>query len=45
MQDPPAVSLDKDKAKKWLADGAQPSDAVQRIFQWENVYDIDGAAK
>ncbi|SVA88330.1 uncharacterized protein METZ01_LOCUS141184 [marine metagenome] len=45
MQDPPAVSLDKDKAKKWLADGAQPSDAVQRIFQWEKVYEIDAATK
>ena len=45
LQDPPAVSLDKDQAKKWLADGAQPSDAVERIFKWENVYEIDGATK
>ena len=36
--DPPAVTLDKEKARQWLQKGAQPSDAVQRIFKWQNLF-------
>ena len=30
--DPPTVVLDREKAQKWLAVGAQPSDAVRRML-------------
>lgn len=31
--DPVTVWIDADKAKKWLAQGAQPSDTVARLFR------------
>jgi small subunit ribosomal protein S16 len=31
--DPVEVKIDADKAKKWLAQGAQPSDTVARLFR------------
>jgi len=31
--DPVEVVIDADKAKKWLAQGAQPSDTVARLFR------------
>ena len=31
--EPADVSIDADKAKKWLAVGAQPSDTVARLFR------------
>jgi small subunit ribosomal protein S16 len=36
-EDPPAVTLDKDRAREWLRQGAQPSDAVSRIFKWQKL--------
>ena len=30
--DPPTVVIDEEKARKWLAQGAQPSDAVRRMI-------------
>ena len=39
--DPPAVTLDKERARMWLSRGAQPSDAVQRIFQWQRLDEDD----
>ncbi len=39
--DPPAVTLDKDRARMWLSRGAQPSDAVQRIFKWQRLHEED----
>jgi len=31
--DPIDVKIDADKAKKWLAQGAQPSETVARLFR------------
>ncbi len=39
--DPPAVTLDKERARMWLSRGAQPSDAVQRIFHWQRLFEED----
>ncbi|MCH8207051.1 MAG: 30S ribosomal protein S16 [Chloroflexi bacterium] len=30
--DPPTVVLDREKALKWISQGAQPSEAVQRML-------------
>ncbi len=38
MVDPPAVTLKADRAIAWLKQGAQPSDAVRRIFDWDGIY-------
>ena len=37
MTDPPAVTLKEDKAVEWLKQGAQPSDAVRRIFERDGI--------
>ena len=37
MMDPPAVTLKEDRAIAWLKQGAQPSDAVKRIFDWNGI--------
>jgi small subunit ribosomal protein S16 len=42
--DPPAVTLDKDKAREWLRQGAQPSDAVRLIFKWQNLDEVEETA-
>ena len=39
LVDPPAITLDKDRAIQWLQKGAQPSEAVQRIFHWQRIFD------
>ena len=31
--EPSTIVVDEDKAKQWLANGAQPSDAVRRLLQ------------
>ena len=38
MLDPPAVTLDGDRAVEWLKKGAQPSDAVRLIFERDGIY-------
>ena len=38
MANPPAVTLKQDRALAWLKQGAQPSDAVRRNFEWENLW-------
>ena len=30
--DPPTIVLDEEKAQKWIGQGAQPSEAVQRML-------------
>lgn len=37
MTDPPAVTLKEDRAVEWLKQGAQPSDAVRRIFERDGI--------
>ena len=37
MVDPPAITLKEDRAIAWLKQGAQPSDAVKRIFEWNGI--------
>ena len=31
-QDPPEIVIDEEKARKWIGQGAQPSEAVQRML-------------
>ena len=33
LTDPPTITLDTEKASKWLANGAQPSEPVQRMLR------------
>jgi small subunit ribosomal protein S16 len=35
--DPSTIELDEEKLKGWLAQGAQPSDAVSRLMKAKNV--------
>ena len=38
MADPPAVTLDEDRAVDWLRKGAQPSDPVRQIFDRNGIF-------
>ena len=33
MKEPKVIKIDEEKAKKWLADGAQPTDTVKVLFK------------
>lgn len=33
MKDPKVISIDEEKAKKWLANGAQPTETVKTLFK------------
>ncbi|NLT18049.1 MAG: 30S ribosomal protein S16 [Firmicutes bacterium ADurb.Bin080] len=37
ISDPVAIRIDAEKAKKWLATGAQPTDTVRSIFIKEGI--------
>ena len=37
MAEPPAVTINADRAQAWLSQGAQPSDAVARILDWNGI--------
>ena len=37
--DPPTVNLKEDRVYEWLQRGAQPSDAVQKIFRMVGFYE------
>ena len=39
MTDPPAVTLNEEKAVGWLRKGAQPSEAVQGIFRRNGIFE------
>ena len=36
-QDPAAVNIDGEKAKKWIANGAQPTDTVKALLKKNGV--------
>ena len=36
-KEPSAVNVDSDKAKDWIAKGAQPTDTVKKILKGEGV--------
>ena len=37
MIDPAEIKIDSEKAKKWLSNGAQPTDTVKSIFKKEGI--------
>lgn len=37
IKEPSVVSVDAEKAKKWIADGAQPTDTVKTILKKNGV--------
>ncbi len=37
MADPAQINIDADKAKKWIANGAQPTDTVKSILKKEGI--------
>lgn len=37
ISEPAAVKVDAEKAKKWLADGAQPSDTVKSLLKSQGI--------
>ncbi len=39
MTDPASVSIDAEAAKKWIANGAQPTDTVRDLFKKNGVID------
>lgn len=39
LTDPPTIVLDQEKVRKWLGEGAKPSDTVVHILQTEGVLD------
>ena len=37
MVDPAVIKIDAEKAKKWIANGAQPTDTVKSILKKEGI--------
>ena len=37
MKDPKVVEIDAEKAKKWLANGAQPTDTVKALLKKQGI--------
>jgi ribosomal protein S16 len=37
LEEPSVVKVDADKAKKWIANGAQPTDTVKALFKKHGV--------
>ena len=33
LKDPVEIKIDEEKAKKWLGNGAQPTDTVKKLFK------------
>lgn len=45
IPDPPRVEIDADRARKWLNDGAQPSDPVAHMLKSAGIMAQEGVAK
>ena len=41
--DPPTVVIDREKAQKWISQGAQPSEAVERMLRNLEAADSEAA--
>jgi small subunit ribosomal protein S16 len=39
MREPAEITIDSEKAKKWLADGAQPTETVRSILKKNGILD------
>ena len=39
MREPAEITIDSDKAKKWLANGAQPTETVRSILKKNGILD------
>lgn len=37
LTEPVTIKIDADKAKKWIANGAQPTDTVKALFKKNNI--------
>lgn len=37
MTDPATINIDADKAKKWIGNGAQPTDTVKALLKKANI--------
>ncbi|MEE0772027.1 MAG: 30S ribosomal protein S16 [Anaerovoracaceae bacterium] len=37
MKKPADIKIDEEKAKKWLGNGAQPTDTVKRLFKTSGI--------
>jgi len=37
LKNPSAVTVDNDKVKAWIANGAQPTDTVKALFKKEGI--------
>ena len=42
MVEPAEVKVDAEKAKKWIANGAQPTDTVKALFKRTKYFDLGG---
>ena len=42
LMDPPAINIDADAAKKWLKNGAQPTDTVKVLLKKAGVFEDKG---
>lgn len=45
LTDPATVKIDEDKVQKWLAQGAQPSDAARSLLHREGVLERYAATR
>ena len=37
LKDPAEVKINEEKAKKWISDGAKPTDTVRALFNKQNI--------
>ena len=37
LKDPAEVKINEEKAKKWVSDGAKPTDTVRALFKKQNI--------